>query len=221
MIKIYKDVLLENERLKILSMIKNFPDSPEIWTQSVCTDEGVIQLREYMPFYIMQRLHKIHEKMLPVIEEDFNLKEKGIKLDPPKYCNPSGTSLISVDKRIKGMSLGAHADIPTGTFTKHIGSASGESPITMSSVYYWNDDFDGGLVNFHENAIPGHILALNPELKEKNNDHSITQTYKPVAGDFIVFPSETVHSITEITSGVRLSTQYFYFSNKLLVGKKV
>lgn len=208
MIKIYKDVLEEEERLKIFSMIKNFPE--ETWTQSVCTHEAVIQLREYIPFYFMRVLHKLHDKMLPIIEEDFSLKDKNIKLAKPNYCNPLSESIITVDKRIKGMSLTPHADIPTGTFIGHIGSPTGESTITMSCVYYWNDDFEGGEINFHENAIPGHILAANPELVN-GNDYSITDTYKPVAGDFIVFPSDLVHSITEVISGERISTQYFYF----------
>lgn len=213
MIKVYKNVLEESEREKILSMIKDFPEN--MWTQSVCTDEEVIQLREYIPFYILKQLQILHTKMLPIIENDFSLNAKGVKLVDPDYCNPFINNIMTVDKRLKGMSLNPHADIPTGTFTGHIGSATGESTIYMSCVYYWNDDFEGGEIEFHENATPAHVIYQNTdkdiiEKMFRENDYSVTETYKPVAGDFIVFPSDLTHSIKEVISGERLSSQYFY-----------
>jgi hypothetical protein len=206
MIKVYnvKEILSDEERIKCLSIIKQFPNS--VWTQSICTDEQVIQLRDFFPIYVLKRIHKVHEVMLPLIEKDFELSEKNISLEKPNYLDSKQDNIITVDKRIKGMSLSPHADIPTGTFTKHIGSESGKSRITISTIYYWNDDFEGGEVDFYENAS---ALDIQPKIKPQN-DLSVTYTYRPVAGDFIVFSSDIVHSIKEIQSGERLSTQYFY-----------
>lgn len=206
MIKVYnvKEILSDEERLKCLSIIKQFPDNT--WTQSICTDEQVIQLRDFFPIYILKKIHRLHETMLPLIEKDFKLNEKGINLENPNYLDSKQNNIITIDKRTEGMVLGPHSDVPTGTFTKHIGNESGKSRITMSSVYYWNDDFEGGEINFHENAVSPELLIDGTA----QNDLSITYTYKPVSGDFIVFPSDTVHSIRKIWSGERLSTQYFY-----------
>lgn len=210
MIKVYnvKEILSDEERLKCLSIIKQFPDNT--WTQSVCTDEQVIQLREFFPIYVLKRINRLHEIMLPLIEKDFMLNEKNISLEKPNYLDSRQDNIITIDKRTKGMSLSPHADVPTGTFTKHIGNESGKSRITISSVYYWNDDFDGGEIDFHENARSSQLQSET----STQNDLSVTYTYKPVAGDFIVFPSDTVHSIKEIHSGERLSTQYFYLKKQ-------
>ena len=42
MIKIYKNTMDEEVRLQALELIHSAPDY--VWTQSVCTDESVIQL---------------------------------------------------------------------------------------------------------------------------------------------------------------------------------
>lgn len=216
-IKVYKNVMDESIRLEVLEMTKNFPI--ETWTQSVCTDEEVIQLNKYMPLKVAKDLFALHEKMLPKIEHDFDLRSKNIKLKIPDYLNPFSPSAapIVIDRRLPGMSLGPHADIPTGTFAGHYGDAVGTSKITMTGIFYWNDDYEGGELHFHENAKPLHKIyeeqGGNAELMEKEsslNDYSTTYVYKPAAGDFLVFPSETVHSIANVISGERISTQYFY-----------
>ena len=208
MIKIYKNLLNKEDREMILTCAKIFPS--EYWTQSICTDEDVIQLREYLPRIVIKKLYNIHQLMISVIEEDFNLNEKNIFLDNPDYSSLLNEGVLTIDKRIKGMSLSPHADKPTGTYEKHHGvDETGFTPITMSSVFYWNDDFEGGEINFYENADWNTLAVLR-----QPTDMTITQTYKPVAGDFIVFPSDLVHSISEIKSGERYSTQYFY--NKIV-----
>ena len=206
MIKIYKNTMDEEVRLQALELIHSAPDY--VWTQSVCTDESVIQLRDAMPWFIMRNLDRLHVKMKPMIEKDFGLEEKGIKLLDPDYADASKSSIITVDKRLPGMSLSPHADIPTGTYERHRGSENGESMITISAIYYWDDQFSGGEIDFHENAIPGHLL----EFQGQENDYSVTGSYKPVAGDLLVFPSATVHSIRTIESGERISSQYFFNS---------
>lgn len=213
--KIYKNVMDESIRLEVLEMVKNF--SIETWTQSVCTDEEVIQLNNYMPLKVAKYLYALHDKMLPKIEDDYDLKNKNIKLKYPDYLLPYSPSVapIVIDKRLPGMSLGPHADIPTGTFAGHYGDAVGTSMITMTGIFYWNDDYEGGELHLHENARPIHEIyqELDGDAAEeviKNNDYTTTYKYKPVAGDFVVFPSKIVHSIANVISGERISTQYFY-----------
>lgn len=216
-IKIYKDVMDESIRLEVLEMTKNFPI--ETWTQSLCTDEDVIQLNKYMPLHVSKYLYLLHEKMLPIIEKDFDLHSKNIKLKMPDYLLPKSMQAapIVIDKRLPGMSLRPHADIPTGTFDGHYGDARGTSMITMTGIFYWNDGYEGGELHLHENAKPPHIVyeEMNNDDEarialEHNNDYTSTYVYKPVAGDFVVFPSDMVHSISKIISGERISTQYFY-----------
>ena len=204
MIKVYKNLMTPEDREEVLSLVKIFPD--QYWTQSICTDESVDQLREFLPRTVIKKLYNIHQLMISVIEEDYNLNEKGIFLDSPDYRDLLNDGVLTIDRRTKGMSLHPHADVPTGTYEKEFGvDENGFTPITMSCVFYWNDDFQGGEIQFYENADWHKWAVLHEE-----TDMSITYTYKPVAGDFIVFPSDVVHSIDEITSGERYSTQYFY-----------
>ena len=203
MYKIYKNLMTDFDREQILSVIKLFPEN--CWTQSVCTDEQVLQLREFLPRIVIKKLYKIHDFMIKQIEEDFDLESKNISLNKPDYRDLLNDGILTVDKRIVGMSLSAHADIPTGTFEKHLGTTDGTSPITMSAIFYWNDDFSGGEINFHEKTSPEELFK-----ESKIENLPITGSYKPIAGDLLVFPSSTIHSITPVESGERYSTQYFY-----------
>jgi hypothetical protein len=178
MIKIYKNTISDSNRLKALFMMKNMPEL--CWTQSVCTDSPVDQLREYLPMDIFKIINTMHIYIHPIIENDF-----GVKLEAPTY-KPDG--IISVDRRLKGYFLPKHQDIPTGNYSRHIGSESGQSKITVSCVYYWNDDFTGGELEFEHEGFK----------------------YTPEAGDLVVFNSDTEHEIKTITSGERYSTQYFF-----------
>jgi predicted 2-oxoglutarate/Fe(II)-dependent dioxygenase YbiX len=178
MIKIYKNVMSDQERLKSVFMMGVMPE--ECWTQSVCTDSPVDQLREYMPAGILATIQDVHINMQKTIERDFS-----VSLKKPVF--KSG-GIVTVDRRLQGYSLPPHRDIPTGDFVGHIGSASGESNIEISCVFYWNNDFTGGELYFeHEDFL-----------------------YQPVAGDLVVFNSNLEHEILEIKSGIRYSTQYFF-----------
>lgn len=206
--KIYKDVFSEEDRINYLEIFKSMPDL--IWTQSDCTDEEVKQLKDFMPFIIKFKLMEMHVKMMDRISNDFDLASKGITLthEGPHQANKRNT--LTVDKRIVGNSLGPHADIPTGTFEKEKGVffEDGSSPIAMSCVFYWNDDFEGGELDLYPQINRKHLIE-NHDLYDFDKikpEHS----YKPVAGDFVVFPSETVHSIRPVTNGNRYSSQYFY-----------
>lgn len=202
MIKVYKNMINEETRLKCLELINSAPDS--VWTQSVCTDETVIQLRDAMPWYVLKNLNKMHLYVKPIISEDFDIAgTTGSFLTDPDYADIGKSSIITVDLRLPGMSLSPHADVPTGTFEKHRGTEDGVSYITLSLIYYWNDNFTGGEIDFHENAV---FSVDNYD----QVDLTVTNSYKPVCGDLLVFRSNIVHSIRTVESGRRISSQYFY-----------
>lgn len=207
-IRIYKNVFNEEDRLNYLEIFRSMPDL--IWTQSDCTDEEVRQLKDFMPFIIKFKLMNMHFNMMGRISEDFELAAKGITLTHEGTLTTNRHNTLTIDKRIPGNSLNPHADIPTGTFEKEKGTffEDGSSPIAMSCVFYWNDDFEGGELDLYP-EIDRQDLIKNGNLYDFDKikpGHS----YKPVAGDFVVFPSETVHSIRPVTKGNRYSSQYFY-----------
>lgn len=178
MIKIYKDVMSDQDRLKSVFMMNVMPQ--ECWTQSICTDSPVDQLRDYMPAGILALIQDVHINMREQIEKDFS-----VSLRRPAF---EIGSIVTVDRRLKGYSLPAHKDIPTGDYVRHTGTENGESNIEISCVFYWNNDFDGGELYFEDEDF----------------------LYRPVAGDLVVFNSNIEHEILEIKSGTRYSTQYFF-----------
>lgn len=208
MVKVYKNQMNEQDRILFLDFFKNCPD--KFWTQSDCTDEEVVQLKDFMPFIIKFKLLTMHNNMLLTIMRDFDLRKKKIKLTHPGFLTIGIENTLTIDKRVVGNALSPHADTPTGTYEKEKGEffEDGTSPIAMSCVYYYNDDFDGGELDLY--------FDINAkDLTENNNKYDFDQispsyTYKPVAGDLIVFPSNIVHAIRPVTSGVRYSSQYFY-----------
>jgi len=201
MIRIYKNTIEEENRVKILEMVRNLPEMA--YNQSVCTDEKVGQLKDWMPLFAMGKLWNMHSQMRLRIQDDFGLTQKGIELVPPEYNQATSSMFITVDRRLPGASLGRHRDIPTGTFKKHIGAEDGQSRITISAIYYWNDNFEGGELKFTDKSLPK-LPSSNP------NFLNYPYIYKPVAGDFVVFPSNLEHQILTITDGVRYTTQHFY-----------
>lgn len=207
-LKIYKGKFSEEDRLAYLEIFKNMPDN--MWTQSDCTDEEVRQLKDFMPFIIKFKLSEMHYHMMPILSKDFRLFEKNIKLVHHGFSDLNIKNTLTIDRRVVGNSLMPHADIPTGTFEKEKGEffEDGTSPITMSCVFYWNDDFEGGELDLYFDIDPKD-LTKNPHLYNFDKIKP-SHTYKPVAGDFIAFPSQVVHSIRPVTSGTRYSTQYFY-----------
>lgn len=178
MIEIYKNTISESDRLKVLAMIENLPDV--CWTQSICTDSSVDQLREYLPMEVFRIVNDMHKRVQLSIEQDFN-----VELETPEY---KIDSIITVDRRLEGYFLPKHQDIPTGDYIHHIGSETGKSKVEISCVYYWNSDFTGGELFFEDDDI----------------------LYAPVAGDLVIFYSSMDHEIRRISSGKRYSTQYFF-----------
>lgn len=201
MIKLYKNLMPEDQRLEVLEAIRQFPDP--LWAQSVCTDMPVHQLRQWTPNTVMRYMYSVHKKAMSLIKDDFNLKERNIELREPDYGGYTNTSFLTIDKRVKGMTLKPHPDIPTGTYDAHPGLLKdGKSPITISGIFYWNDDFEGGELQFHNDDV----AIEKPELCDIKDPY----LYKPVAGDFVAFESKYIHEILEVTSGERYSTQWFF-----------
>lgn len=195
---IYKDLMPEEDRVQSLEMFKQFPES--ILSGSLCTDEPVYQLREFLPNITAKQIFDLHRRIIPRITKDFELEKENITLVEPMYMNPGANEFLTVDKRIPGMKLPIHRDIPTGTYTNHHGLDEGKTAITLTGIFYWNDDFIGGELKFEDD------LLRNPESGFPRN----TVIYKPVAGDFVVFPSYLYHEILPIMQGERYSTQYFF-----------
>lgn len=206
-VKIYKNVMPDDIRTKYLEMFGKYPNS--ILTQSICTDEAVFQLREYLPLPVAKELNDLHIKMIPIIVKDFELDKDGIKLENPKYLRNDVQELITVDKRIAGMKLPIHRDIPTGDYAGHFGLEGGMTSITMTGIFYWNDDFDGGALQFIDPTLTEE-KDMDPEDRDNPNVLKSPYYYKPVAGDFVVFPSYLYHEILEMGLGERYSSQYFF-----------
>ena len=187
-IKVYKNLIQEEDRQKSLQLMKSFPDS--LMTQSVCTDEEVYQLKEYLPLPIAKQLANLHYNSMPTIRKDFELAEDGIKLIPPSYFDRVGNDFITVDKRIPGMYLSLHRDVPTGTYAGHFGVENGMTAITMSAIYYWNDDYEGGEISF-----PTHNVSI-----------------KPQKADLLIFPGNLhyAHEVEEVLKGNRFTIPTWY-----------
>lgn len=201
MIKIYKNLMSEEDRLSVLNVMGYFEDP--LWSPSICTDEAVKQLRDWLPMSVYKKMYSVHRQVIPSIEEDFNLSQRNVKIINPEYADLMNTSFLTIDRRDPGMSLGPHPDIPTGTYQPHPGvSLGGESPITISGIFYWNDDFEGGELKFHDDDV----AIERPE----ESDIKSPYIYKPVAGDFVAFESKYIHEILEVKSGHRYSTQWFF-----------
>lgn len=165
MIKIYKDTMSEEDRLKSLEMMGNFPD--QFWTQSICTSSPVDQLREYMPSEVLGIIHDVHVRMQSEIENDFS-----VELAKPIIGKGA---IVTIDRRLKGYSLPRHQDIPTGDYVHHIGAASGESNMLVSCVYYWNDDFEGGELLFEEDNFLYKPEAGDLVVFYSNMEHEILE----------------------------------------------
>lgn len=207
MVKIYHNTVDESTIKRSMEMFGLYPN--DILTQSVCTDEPVLQLREFLPLPIAKAMYKCHSMVLPRITKDFELEKDNIELVIPNYLQPNAQEFLTVDKRIPGMWLGTHRDIPTGTYAGHFGLENGMTAITMSCVFYWNDDFEGGELEF----VDPTLMQIEDMSEEELKDPSILKPpyiYKPKAGDLVVFPSHIYHTIRPITSGDRFSTQYFF-----------
>jgi len=206
-VRVYKNTVDESIIKRSMEMFSLYPN--DILTQSVCTDEPVLQLREFLPLPIAKAMFNAHAKILKEIPAHFELEKDKIVLQSPHYLEPNSNEFLTVDKRVPGMWLGTHRDIPTGTYAGHFGLENGMTSITMSCVFYWNDDFEGGELEF----VDPTLMQIEDMSEEELNNPLILKPpylYKPKAGDMVVFPSHIYHTINPIKSGDRFSTQYFF-----------
>lgn len=187
--KVYKDLMPEEPRVRLLRMMKTL--DKEFWHDSSCTNDPVDQLRIHMPKSINEQLYLVQLKNY----------DKWEKLFGVTVCHPSpqGDFGRIIDRRGPGAFLGKHQDIPTGDFTKYFGAEAGNSHMEFTQIFYWNDDFEGGELLFYPNDV----------LKEQH-------IYKPVAGDTIVFRSHHEHEILPIISGERYSSQSFFYNVSIM-----
>lgn len=111
------------------------------------------------------------------------------------YTKPLYIEAISLTKLTPGLQLRMHKD-------QH-----GIHPTVCSSVLYLNDDFEGGKIAY-----------LN-EYQRKTSFDLYTEdlgglVYDPVPGDMTVFPSQTWHGTTEVTSGNRYAIVIWHTTAK-------
>jgi hypothetical protein len=199
---IFKGLLSDDERLYCLDAIKKMPE--ELWTQSVCTDYEVSQLREHMPLSLYNSINKYCDKIKPTLEHVTKEKLNINYADMYQMMYGSDMVGVTLDRRTEGQWLGPHNDVPTGDFEGHIGTEKGKSYLEITTVYYWNDDFEGGELEFYDPGISDRFLA-GEEYQEP------FFKYKPVAGDLVAFMHDIPeHMITPVTSGVRYSSQTFF-----------
>jgi hypothetical protein len=199
---LYKNIMSEDERKAGLKVMEEMPES--LWTQSVCTPYEVAQLREHIPHSIWKSITRYTDIVKPTLEY---ITGEILKVSYPSLLqmlyNPEVVG-VTLDRRTEGMWLGPHNDVPTGDFEGHIGNKKGENYLEITSVYYWNDDFTGGELEFYDPAITERFLAGEPYQEP-------LYKYKPVAGDLVCFTHDIPeHMITPVESGVRYSSQTFY-----------
>lgn len=162
MIKIYKGLMPEDERLKALSIIEDMPD--RFWSQSIASKHKVEQLGDYLPMYVYGTLNQVHQDMHQVIEREFDYE-----LLPPNF---SRGEIFSVDRRTTGYSLPMHKDFPDEEFMHLLETPNGSNTIEITAVFYWNKDFTGGELYFEEDDFlykpeAGDLIVFNSKLQHE------------------------------------------------------
>lgn len=99
-----------------------------------------------------------------------------------------GNCIVKYDK---GRYIGNHRDWePTDEWViKHK-----KDPVHISSVYYFNDNYEGGDILFHE----------------KTDTDDFIYKIKPIANSIVFFDSLKPHSTVPILSGIKYSFTNFY-----------
>lgn len=106
---------------------------------------------------------------------------------------PLYTGSYSIKEYPAGADLGIHRDY--GVFSNF----NREMPCSITINAYLNEDYLGGELNFYDNNLNkfddpwegGHVMP-EPII-----------SYKPEAGDAVIFPSIFLHSVSEVTQGTR------------------
>ena len=168
-IKIFKDFISPEDLTLAMSLLKNCDFSshneyePDYWKDRVLASDNV-------PKEVTEIIQKTLAKLYPWAKDFYK-----IDLAPldTKY-----EGLVHKNSDEFEHALGLHSDDYTN------------SDFAISILIYWNDDFEGGELEF-------------PELGFK---------YKPKAGDVVTFlpTDDYVHEVHLVTKGTRYSSPYWY-----------
>ena len=96
------------------------------------------------------------------------------------YDKPVDLPLFDIKKYEAGTFMGAHFD-----------QQEGDTRLRYSLVFYLNDDYEGGELSFTIESPDAPIIMGKPSEdydKAKDSDR-ITLSFKPEAGDVVIFPS--------------------------------
>ena len=132
--QIFKGLMPDQTRVEILNMLEVFPEI--CWSGSLCTDEPLHQLRDYIPLKLAKNLYQVHEQILPILKDYCIENNFNFSVNELCYLEAKNSHKLTVDKRMVGMKLGVHQDIPTGTFTKEHGITSGPDSAIFSAIFF-------------------------------------------------------------------------------------
>lgn len=169
-------VVYKNIEMNIMPTILNFKD--EDWSDEyVLHGSGVVdvdkEVRSTRSFEVPHNLLKAQNQDLleisNIITSSINEAEQDYFFD--HFIEPRSHQDFKILRYIEGDHFSSHSDDGGGTFRR------------VSTVYYINDDYQGGEIEFTRFGI----------------------LYKPEAKDFIIFPSSYAytHRVLPVTGGIR------------------
>jgi predicted 2-oxoglutarate/Fe(II)-dependent dioxygenase YbiX len=169
-------VVYKNIEMNIMPTILNFKDKD--WSDEyVLHGSGVVdvdkEVRSTRSFEVPHNLLKAQNQDLleisNIITSSINEAEQDYFFD--HFIEPRSHQDFKILRYIEGDHFSSHSDDGGGTFRR------------VSTVYYINDDYQGGEIEFTRFGI----------------------LYKPEAKDFIIFPSSYAytHRVLPVTGGIR------------------
>jgi hypothetical protein len=193
-IKIINNFISDSEAREWVDYIDKHCEDPKIFTKHIgqAYDRGDVY-RSNVPNDFAPSVHP-----KPLMEKlyDYARRAETVFREYYKYNGkPLYIEGISLTKLTPGLQLRMHKD-------QH-----GIHPTVCSSVLYLNDDFEGGKI------------AYLSEFERKSNFDLYTEdlggfVYDPVPGDITIFPSQTWHGTTEVTSGSRYAIVIWHTTAK-------
>lgn len=169
-------VVYKNLEMNIMPFIINIED--ENWsdeyvlrgTGAIDVDKEVRSTRSFeVPYNLLKAENQGLSEITNTIISSINEAEQDYFFD--HFIEPKSHQDFKILRYIKGDHFSSHSDDGGGTFRR------------VSTVYYINDDYQGGEIEFTRFGV----------------------LYKPEAKDFIVFPSSYVytHRVLPVTDGIR------------------
>jgi len=140
---------------------------------------------DYPEKNIFEILNPITKKILKIYSDHFNKNLNDYRLE--------GEEVYWIKTWSKGSSIGFHSD--------SWDSKDGKKVPNVTILLYFTSDYEGGEVIFKNESGVG-VDFSNQTFEVDDNDIKI----KPLSGEAIVFDSNTVHLVTEVTGGSRICT---------------